>query len=64
MILDSIIDSLLLLTNACFKVLLFLWQFFLVWEMPKTWQKQFIKPQNFGLGFFTNNLKLVNSIPV
>ena len=25
MILDSNIDSLLLLTNACFKVLLFLW---------------------------------------
>ena len=40
----------------------------------KTWKKQFMKPKNFRdcggpwclwhLGFFTNHLKLVNSIPV
>ena len=63
----------------CFKVLLFLWLFFFVclffWfnKCQKTWEKQFMKPQNFcncggpwrlqHLSFFTNHLKLVNLIP-
>ena len=59
MIFDSIIDFLLLLTNACFNVLLF----FLIREMTKTQQKQFMKLQNFRIAFFTNHLKLVNWIP-
>ena len=38
--------------------------FFWFGKCQKAWQKQFMKPQNFRLGFFTNHLKLVNSIPV
>ena len=67
MIFDSIIDSLLLLTNVCFKVLLsliiFFFFFFFIREMTKTQQKQFMKLQNFRIVFFTNHLKLVNWIP-
>ena len=38
--------------------------FFWFGKCQKTWQKQFMKPRNFWLGFFTNHLNLVNSIPV
>ena len=56
MILDLIIDSLLLLTNACLKVLLFLQYFFLIWEMPKNMIKTIHETQKFFLAFFTNHL--------
>ena len=62
MILDFIIDSLLLLTNACFKALLFLWYFFFWFrkcrkhDKNNTWN-------TFSPCFFTNYLKLVNLIP-
>ena len=39
MILDSIIDSLLLLTNACYKDCCFFDNFFLIREMPKNMAK-------------------------
>ena len=35
---------------------------FLIREMPKS-MTETMKPQSFGLGFFTNHLKLVNSVP-
>ena len=31
--------------------------------MPKNMKKQYMKPQNVSLGFFMNDLKLVNLIP-
>ena len=67
MTLDSIIDSLLLLTNACFinMLIISLIIFFFFWfgKCQKTWQKQFMKTQKVCLGFSTKYLKLVNSIP-
>ena len=65
--------NLLLLTTACFKVLLFLWYFFWLDKWQITQEKKFMKSQNFRdcgeprrlrhFGFFTNHLKLVKSIP-
>ena len=68
MTLDSIIDSLLLLTNACFINMLIISLiifFFFFWfgKFQKTLQKHFMKTQKVCLGFFTKYLKLVNSIP-
>ena len=64
MILDSIIDSLLLLANACFKsTAISLIFFFLIWEMPKNMPKTIHETPKFLPCFFHKSLKLVNSIP-
>ena len=63
----------MLLTTTCFTVLLFLWYFSLIWQMPKNiWKTIHEAPKSLWLWwalvslapcFFMNHLKIANLIP-